>query len=188
MRQRTTNTSPTHPPICHLSSPTLGLIITHFISSSSAPSLQILEDLDEQIYCIHLQEEALQRRLNGMSVGDVLAHYRGGEGLTALLGVMERTTLESISIENSATHTWTDIHRHWQENPHTLDSGLSPPLSYSHNFLLKGKAATWQGPYFMFRKFLRIHLRHSSVTVTAGEMIASFNIRPRMVTWVIRWK
>uniref|UniRef100_A0A3Q1F0R7 Limb development membrane protein 1 n=1 Tax=Acanthochromis polyacanthus TaxID=80966 RepID=A0A3Q1F0R7_9TELE len=45
----------------------------------------ILEDLDEQIYCIHLQEEALQRRLNGMSVGDVLAHYKGGEGLTALL-------------------------------------------------------------------------------------------------------
>uniref|UniRef100_UPI003AAEF360 limb region 1 protein homolog isoform X2 n=1 Tax=Centroberyx gerrardi TaxID=166262 RepID=UPI003AAEF360 len=34
----------------------------------------ILEDLDEQIYCIHLQEEALQRRLNGTSVGDVLAH------------------------------------------------------------------------------------------------------------------
>uniref|UniRef100_A0AAX7TJ16 Limb development membrane protein 1 n=1 Tax=Astatotilapia calliptera TaxID=8154 RepID=A0AAX7TJ16_ASTCA len=32
----------------------------------------ILEDLDEQIYCIHLQEETLQRRLNGMSVGDVL--------------------------------------------------------------------------------------------------------------------
>uniref|UniRef100_A0A8C7X781 Limb development membrane protein 1 n=1 Tax=Oryzias sinensis TaxID=183150 RepID=A0A8C7X781_9TELE len=32
----------------------------------------ILEDLDEQIYCIHLQEEALQRRLNGMSVGEVL--------------------------------------------------------------------------------------------------------------------
>uniref|UniRef100_A0A6Q2XA62 Limb development membrane protein 1 n=1 Tax=Esox lucius TaxID=8010 RepID=A0A6Q2XA62_ESOLU len=27
----------------------------------------ILEDLDEQIYCITLQEEALQRRLNGMS-------------------------------------------------------------------------------------------------------------------------
>uniref|UniRef100_A0A8D3AGL3 Limb development membrane protein 1 n=1 Tax=Scophthalmus maximus TaxID=52904 RepID=A0A8D3AGL3_SCOMX len=46
----------------------------------------ILEDLDEQIYCIHLQEEALQRRLNGMSVGDVLAHYRGREGgLTVLL-------------------------------------------------------------------------------------------------------
>uniref|UniRef100_A0A673ANY8 Limb development membrane protein 1 n=1 Tax=Sphaeramia orbicularis TaxID=375764 RepID=A0A673ANY8_9TELE len=45
----------------------------------------ILEDLDEQIYCIHLQEEALQRRLNGMSVGDVLAHYREGERLTALL-------------------------------------------------------------------------------------------------------
>uniref|UniRef100_A0A3B3D1H6 Limb development membrane protein 1 n=1 Tax=Oryzias melastigma TaxID=30732 RepID=A0A3B3D1H6_ORYME len=45
----------------------------------------ILEDLDEQIYCIHLQEEALQRRLNGMSVGDVLAHSRQGQGLTALL-------------------------------------------------------------------------------------------------------
>lgn len=28
----------------------------------------ILEDLDEQIYCIHLQEEALQRRLNGYSI------------------------------------------------------------------------------------------------------------------------
>uniref|UniRef100_A0A8C5AS16 Limb development membrane protein 1 n=1 Tax=Gadus morhua TaxID=8049 RepID=A0A8C5AS16_GADMO len=27
----------------------------------------ILEDLDEQIYCIHLQEEALRRRLNGCS-------------------------------------------------------------------------------------------------------------------------
>lgn len=27
----------------------------------------ILEDLDEQIYCIHLQEEALQRKLNGSS-------------------------------------------------------------------------------------------------------------------------
>uniref|UniRef100_A0A8C7X867 Limb development membrane protein 1 n=1 Tax=Oryzias sinensis TaxID=183150 RepID=A0A8C7X867_9TELE len=36
----------------------------------------ILEDLDEQIYCIHLQEEALQRRLNGMSVGEVLFLYR----------------------------------------------------------------------------------------------------------------
>ncbi|KAF3836611.1 hypothetical protein F7725_029169 [Dissostichus mawsoni] len=28
----------------------------------------ILEDLDEQIYCIHLQEEALQRRLNVLMV------------------------------------------------------------------------------------------------------------------------
>uniref|UniRef100_A0A667Y445 Limb development membrane protein 1 n=1 Tax=Myripristis murdjan TaxID=586833 RepID=A0A667Y445_9TELE len=31
----------------------------------------ILEDLDEQIYCIHLQEEALQRRLNGGSVNQL---------------------------------------------------------------------------------------------------------------------
>lgn len=80
-----------------------------------------------------------------MSVGDVLAHYRGGEGLTALLGVMERATLESISVENSARHTHTHTHSHTQtvaKNPHTLDTGLSPPLSYSHNFLLKGKAAT----------------------------------------------
>lgn len=37
-QQRTTNTSQTHPPICHCFGPTLGLIITHFISSSSAPS------------------------------------------------------------------------------------------------------------------------------------------------------
>ncbi|XP_061613562.1 limb region 1 protein homolog isoform X2 [Phyllopteryx taeniolatus] len=35
----------------------------------------ILEDLDEQIYCIHLQEEALQRRLNGSST---CAYTRGG--------------------------------------------------------------------------------------------------------------
>ncbi|XP_061877623.1 limb region 1 protein homolog isoform X3 [Entelurus aequoreus] len=35
----------------------------------------ILEDLDEQIYCIHLQEEALQRRLNGSSTG---TYARGG--------------------------------------------------------------------------------------------------------------
>uniref|UniRef100_A0A3Q2DW25 Limb development membrane protein 1 n=1 Tax=Cyprinodon variegatus TaxID=28743 RepID=A0A3Q2DW25_CYPVA len=34
----------------------------------------ILEDLDEQIYCIHLQEEALQRRLNGSSS---LTYIRG---------------------------------------------------------------------------------------------------------------
>lgn len=40
-----------------------------------------------------------------MSVGDVLAHYRGGEGWAALLGLMEHATLESISIENSARHT-----------------------------------------------------------------------------------
>uniref|UniRef100_A0A8P4KSG5 Limb development membrane protein 1 n=1 Tax=Dicentrarchus labrax TaxID=13489 RepID=A0A8P4KSG5_DICLA len=39
----------------------------------------ILEDLDEQIYCIHLQEEALQRRLNGMSVGDVFTHQLNKE-------------------------------------------------------------------------------------------------------------
>lgn len=86
------------------------------------PPLQILEDLDEQIYCIHLQEEALQRRLNGMSVGDVLAHYRGGEGLTALLGVMERTTLESISIEKSSQpsrHTHTCTYRQTFTKSHT---------------------------------------------------------------------
>ncbi|TWW70883.1 Limb region 1 protein -like protein [Takifugu flavidus] len=35
----------------------------------------ILEDLDEQIYCIHLQEETLQRRLNGSSIHP---YTRGG--------------------------------------------------------------------------------------------------------------
>lgn len=71
-----------------------------------------------------------------MSVGDVLAHYRGGEGLTALLGVMERATLESISIENSARHTR-------RKKIHTHSTPAFPHrLSYSHNFLLKGKAAT----------------------------------------------
>lgn len=35
----------------------------------------ILEDLDEQIYCIHLQEEALHRRLNGCSSS---TWYRNG--------------------------------------------------------------------------------------------------------------
>ncbi len=33
--------------------------------SSLSLSVKILEDLDEQIYCIQLQEEALERRLNG---------------------------------------------------------------------------------------------------------------------------
>lgn len=46
-----------------------------------------------------------------MSVGDVLAHYSAGEGLTALLGGMEHATLESISIENSARHTHTHRQR-----------------------------------------------------------------------------
>uniref|UniRef100_A0A4W6FG83 Limb development membrane protein 1 n=1 Tax=Lates calcarifer TaxID=8187 RepID=A0A4W6FG83_LATCA len=36
----------------------------------------ILEDLDEQIYCIHLQEEALQRRLNGTSLNKELDNIR----------------------------------------------------------------------------------------------------------------
>lgn len=56
-----------------------------------------------------------------MSVGDVLAHYSGEEGLTALLGRMEHTTLESINIEKfSHAHT--------------------PPGLFSL-FILKGKAA-----------------------------------------------
>lgn len=37
-QQRTTNISQTHPPARHRFGPTLGLIITYFISSSSAPS------------------------------------------------------------------------------------------------------------------------------------------------------
>lgn len=57
-----------------------------------------------------------------MSVGDVLAHYSGEEGLTALLDRMEHTTLESINIENTATHTHT-------------------PPGHSSGFILKGKAA-----------------------------------------------
>uniref|UniRef100_A0A3B3TZD7 Limb development membrane protein 1 n=1 Tax=Poecilia latipinna TaxID=48699 RepID=A0A3B3TZD7_9TELE len=48
-----------------------GLLLLKLFSLLVKPT--ILEDLDEQIYCIHLQEEALQRRLNGMSVEDVLA-------------------------------------------------------------------------------------------------------------------
>uniref|UniRef100_A0A3Q2QRV2 Limb development membrane protein 1 n=1 Tax=Fundulus heteroclitus TaxID=8078 RepID=A0A3Q2QRV2_FUNHE len=53
------------------SNPTYKLMFTVMGQLLVKPT--ILEDLDEQIYCIHLQEEALQRRLNGMSVGDVLA-------------------------------------------------------------------------------------------------------------------
>ncbi|KAJ3611846.1 hypothetical protein NHX12_021859 [Muraenolepis orangiensis] len=41
----------------------------------------ILEDLDEQIYCIHLQEEALHRRLNGQR------HLIGLEGQRHLIGL-----------------------------------------------------------------------------------------------------
>lgn len=43
-----------------------------------------------------------------MSGGDVLAHCRGEVGVgvgAVLLGVMERSSLESISIGNSHTHT-----------------------------------------------------------------------------------
>ncbi|XP_057680137.1 limb region 1 protein homolog [Corythoichthys intestinalis] len=49
----------------------------------------ILEDLDEQIYCIYLQEEALQRRLNGSST---CAYTRGG--------VTHQLTKELDSIRN----------------------------------------------------------------------------------------
>lgn len=85
-----------------------------------------------------------------MSVGDVLAHYRSWEGLTALLDVMEHATLESISIENSARHTHTHVHAQGDihKNPHTLDISLSVVLSYPHNFLLKGRAATKARPIF----------------------------------------
>lgn len=62
-----------------------------------------------------------------MSVGDVLAHYRGGEGLTALLGVMERATLESISIENSARHTHTQSHTHRERQKVHTHSTLAFP-------------------------------------------------------------
>ncbi|KAI4806825.1 hypothetical protein KUCAC02_017623 [Chaenocephalus aceratus] len=46
-----------------------GLLLLIVHSRGTVPDVlhhgPILEDLDEQIYCIHLQEEALQRRLNG---------------------------------------------------------------------------------------------------------------------------
>lgn len=57
-----------------------------------------------------------------MSARDVSAHYSAGEGLTALLGGMERATLESISIENSARHTHT--HAHTEEG---AGGGSKPP-------------------------------------------------------------
>lgn len=84
-----------------------------------------------------------------MSVGDVLAHYRAEEGLTALLGRMEHTTQESINIENPATHT------------HHLAFPRCCLTLYS-----KGQSSLGQGSYFTFSKFLRIHLRHSSAIVT----------------------
>lgn len=40
----------------------------------------------------------------------------------------------------------------------------------------------------MLWKFLRVNLRHSCATVTAGEMIASFDLRPRTAAQVIGWK
>lgn len=59
-----------------------------------------------------------------MSARDVSAHYSAGEGLTALLGGMERATLESISIENSARHTHTHTHAHTEEG---AGGGSKPP-------------------------------------------------------------
>lgn len=61
-----------------------------------------------------------------MSVGDVLAHYSGGEGLTGLLGGMEHATLESISIENSARQPQTPTDR-GKSSPHTLTHHLASP-------------------------------------------------------------
>lgn len=40
-----------------------------------------------------------------MCLGDVLARYSGEEGSAALLAKTEQTSLESINIENPATHT-----------------------------------------------------------------------------------
>ncbi|XP_018612379.1 limb region 1 protein homolog [Scleropages formosus] len=51
----------------------------------------ILEDLDEQIYCIHLQEEALQRRLNGLSAQCNITHlHKELEGIRSQKNKLER--------------------------------------------------------------------------------------------------
>ena len=42
--------------------------VTLIVSSCFCFQIQILEDLDEQMYIITLEEEAIQRRLNGMLV------------------------------------------------------------------------------------------------------------------------
>lgn len=80
-----------------------------------------------------------------MSARDVSAHYSAGEGLTALLGGMEHATLESISIENSATHTHT--HRQEQGGGGCGGGGGGlyttwsvPTAVFSQNYILKGRA------------------------------------------------
>lgn len=98
-----------------------------------------------------------------MSLGDVLAHYSGEEGLTALLGRMEHTTLESINIESPATHT------HHLAFPHCHLTLFS-----------KGQSSRRQESYFTFSKF-----EHQFKTLECychcGKMIASINVSPRMV-------
>ena len=71
-----------------------------------------------------------------MSVGDVLAHYRQGEGLTALLGGMENATLESISTENSARHR----HTGGKNSPLALTSWPHPTAVLLLELMLKGRA------------------------------------------------
>lgn len=75
-----------------------------------------------------------------MSVGDVLAHYSGGEGLTALLGGMEHATLESISIENSARHTHTPADR-GKKNPRTLTTWPFPTAVLLLELYAKGQSS-----------------------------------------------
>lgn len=70
-----------------------------------------------------------------MSVGDVLAHYRQGEGLTALLGGMENATLDSISTENSARHTHTG-----KKNPLTLTTWPHPTAVLLLELYAKGQS------------------------------------------------
>lgn len=77
-----------------------------------------------------------------MSARDVSAHYSAGEGLTALLGGMERATLESISIENSARHTHTHTHILKRERGGVQTTWSVPAAVFSHNYILKGSADT----------------------------------------------
>lgn len=98
-----------------------------------------------------------------MSQGDVLAHYSGEEGLTALLGRMEHTTLESINIESPATHT------HHLAFPHCHLTLFS-----------KGQSSRRQGSYFTFSKF-EPTFKTLKCFCHCGRMIASVIVSPRMV-------
>ncbi|MBN3288839.1 LMBR1 protein, partial [Polyodon spathula] len=101
----------------------------------------ILEDLDEQIYCIHLQEEALQRRLND----------------DTKIGGVANTVAAAKAIQNDLDkiQNWADtwqmtfnrekwVTSHFQYNPVDLQQELDSVRSMKNKLERRKKASAWE--------------------------------------------